>query len=232
MKYILSLFFLLSSFSIFAYQVNPMVSELLPMGSGSQQTMRIINTSHKKLTIEILAYNLLIDQHGKENLKENDSDFLIIPMTTIIPPGKAQSIIVRYIGEPVLSASEAYRIAVNQVVVDLDDGGYSGVDMTVSFRTLLNVVPKNSKAQLVILSKEQTRENTWNVLLENKGNRYIRLSKAKWVIESENNKLVLEGKELSEALSGKLLLPNSRREISIVLPEKFKADTSTLEVIF
>lgn len=231
MKYIAILVLLFSSFSVFSYQVSPMTSDLLPMGSGSQQTMRITNTSNKTLAIEVSAYSLQLDGNGNEVLKESEDDFLIIPMTTVVPAGKAQSVIVRYIGEPMLKASEAYRIFINQVVVDLEKGNESGVNMTVNFKTLLNIVPEGSIAKLAILGKKQAQNNTWDVMLENTGNKYIRLSKAKWVVKDKDKEVILEGRALSEALSGKLLLPNSKIEVSLTLPESFDAESSTLDVI-
>lgn len=231
MRYIIFFLFIFSSCSIFAFQVQPMVSEIQPIGSQAQQTMRILNDSSSPLTVEISAYDLLVDKNGDEDLQPNDDDFLIIPLTTIIPPGKSQSVIVRYIGEPVLSASKAYRIAINQVMVDLGTIDNSGVGMAVSFRTLLNVVPKDAEAKLIVKNKKQSQKAAWSVLLENKGNKYIRLSEAKWIIKSKDKKMVIEGQDLSKALSGKLLLPNSSREVSIKIPSEFNADKSELDVV-
>ena len=231
MRYIIFFLFIFSSCSIFAFQVQPMVSEIQPIGSQAQQTMRILNDSSSPLTVEISAYDLLVDKNGNEDLQPNDDDFLIIPLTTIIPPGKSQSVIVRYIGEPVLSASKAYRIAINQVMVDLGTIDNSGVGMAVSFRTLLNVVPKDAEAKLIVKNKKQSQKATWSVLLENKGNKYIRLSEAKWIIKNKDKKMVIEGQDLSKALSGKLLLPNSSREVSIKIPSEFNADKSELDVV-
>ncbi|MBB1370316.1 MULTISPECIES: fimbria/pilus periplasmic chaperone [Pseudoalteromonas] len=221
-----------ASYSALSFQVQPMVAEVQPMGSQSQQTIRIANTSVNPLTIEITAYDLLITDQGDESLRENEDDFLIIPMTTIIPAGKSQSVIVRYIGEPVLSASKAYRLMIDQVKVNLQDDNTSGVGMSLSFRTLLNVVPQGAEAKLMIKSKAQAATGEWKVLLENTGNKYIRLSQAQWVIKGNNEKFVLEGESLSKALSGKLLLPNSSREVTIKIPAQFNAEQSELEVLF
>jgi len=221
-----------ASFSVFSFQVQPMVSEVQPLGSQSQQTIRIVNTSTSPLTVDISAYDLLITEHGDESLRENDEDFLIIPMTTIIPAGKSQSVIVRYIGEPMLLASKAYRLMINQVNVALQDKSTSGVGMSLSFRTLLNVVPKDAEAKLIIKNKTQAAKDEWKVLLENTGNKYIRLSQATWVFKNNNEKLVLEGETLSKVLNGKLLLPNSSREVSIKIPAKFNAEQTELEVLF
>jgi len=182
--------------------------------------------------MESTAYDLLITHQGDESLRENEDDFLIIPMTTIIPAGKSQSVIVRYIGEPVLSASKAYRLMIDQVKVNLQDDNTSGVGMSLSFRTLLNVGPQGAEAKLMIKSKAQAATGEWKVLLENTGNKYIRLSQAQWVIKGNNEKFVLEGESLSKALSGKLILPNSSREVTIKIPAKFNAEQSELEVLF
>ncbi len=232
MRLIIFIIFLFSSSMVWAFQVQPMVVELQSMGSQSQQVMRILNTTKSPLTIEASAFDLNINEQGKEQLIANDEDFLIIPMTTIIPPGKSQSVIVRYIGEPLLKSSKAYRIFVEQVAVALEEESESGVGMALSFRTLFNVVPKNAEAKVNIKNKQQFNQDTWHVLLENTGNKYIRLSRTQWVIKGNNENLVLEGEILSKALSGKLLLPNSSREVSIKIPTRFNAEQSELEVLF
>jgi len=231
MRYVIFFIYTVFSYSAYAFQVKPMVFEIQPTGSQSQQTMRVLNDSNVPLTIEISAYNLLIGKSGAETLNPNEDDFLIIPLTTIIPPGKSQSVIIRYIGDPLLSASKAYRIAINQVVVDLGSLNKSGVGMAVSFKTLLNVVPKEAEAKLVIKGKQQSTRDSWNVMLENKGNKYIRLSKSKWIIKNKDKKMVLDGEALNKALTGKLLLPNSSCEVTIKVPSQFNADNSELEVV-
>lgn len=232
MHALLILIFCLFSFSANAFQVRPMVADLSSQGSQSQQTLRIINPSDKPLTIDVSAYNMSISDTGVESLEENEDDFLIIPMTTIIPPGNSQSIIVRYIGEPIIKHSKSYRITVEQVSVDLNDNAQSGVGMSLSFRTLFNVVPENAKANLIVKEKKQLAENKWSVSLENRGNKYLRLSKGQWNIKSKGKVLTLEGMELSKALSGKILLPNSKSNIAISIPKEFQADDSQLEVVF
>ncbi|WP_421855009.1 molecular chaperone [Marinomonas sp.] len=231
MQYIIFFLFIFISLPIFAFQVQPMVSEIQPIGSQSQQTIRVLNNSDKPLTVEISAFDLLVNGNGQEELRPNEDDFLIIPLTTIIPEGKTQSVIIRYIGEPILPKSKAYRIAINQVRVDLGELDGSGVGMALSFKTLLNVVPKDAKAKLVIKNKEQFDKNTWKVSLDNKGNKFIRLSQAKWVVKSKDQVFILEGQKLSSALDGKFLLPNSSSEVLIKIPSEFNAKTSDLEVV-
>ena len=69
MRYIIlfTLIITFTSFSTVAFQVQPMVAELESMGSQSQQTMRILNTSNEPLTIEVSAHDLLITEEGNED---------------------------------------------------------------------------------------------------------------------------------------------------------------------
>jgi P pilus assembly chaperone PapD len=230
MKYIISFLLFVVSYSVFAFEVRPMVSEIKPSGSQSQQTMRVYNSTKDPLTIEIEAFDLLIDANGKESLKINGEDFLIIPITSIVQPGKSQSIIVRYIGDPVLSSSKAYRIAINQIPLSLDSSSSSGVTMAMNFNTLLNVVPDNAEANVSIKGKKQVSKGVWSVDLENTGNKFIRLTQSKWKIHNKDGEFVLEGKELSQSLSGKIMLPNSKSTVLVRVPSQFNASDSDLEV--
>ena len=216
----------------YAFQVQPMVAELKPSGSNSQQRIRVMNNSNEPLTIELTAFDLEINKAGDEELKLNEEDFLIIPMTTIVQPGKTQSVLVRYIGDPAISVSKSYRIAVDQVPVDINEIKQSGVGMSVSFRTLFNVVPEQATAKLLVKEKQLQQAGVWKILLENEGDKFIRLSQAKWLFKNQEEQLLLEGEELSKALSGKLLLPHSEREVTIKEPAKFSPQNSQLEVLF
>lgn len=231
MKYIVAFLLFVVSYSVLAFEVSPMVSEIKPSGSQSQQTMRVYNSTKDPLTIDIEAYNLSINSNGEEKLTVNDEDFLIIPITSIIQPGKSQSVIVRYIGEPVLSSSKAYRIAINQIPIKLDSSLGSGVAMAMSFQTLLNVVPDDAEAAIVIKDKKQVAKGVWSVDLENTGNKFIRLTQSKWMIQNKDEKIVLEGKELSQSLSGKIVLPKSNSTVQIRIPSQFNASESDLKVV-
>lgn len=231
MYIILLIIVLLTPFYTFTFEVQPMLADLEPMGGQSQVNLRITNTSDQTLTVEVSSLGLQIAPSGEEKLVINNEDFLIIPMTAIIVPGKSQSVIVKYIGEPLLAESKSYRINVQQLAVNLEENQNKGVGLNFYFQTLYNVVPKNAKAKLTIKNKQQSAEGVWDIQLENKGNKYIRLTKTKWVIEGQNEKLVLDGQRLNDALSHKILLPNSSRTVSLKVPPQFNAMLSKLTVV-
>ncbi|PKG66915.1 MULTISPECIES: hypothetical protein [Pseudoalteromonas] len=225
---ILSIFI---SFRIFAFQVEPMVADLQPLGANSQVLLRVTNTSENQLSVEISSFDLTINSQNKEKLFANDNDFMIIPMTAIIPPGESQAVIVKYIGEPILKASKSYRIEVKQLDVDLSGGSQSSIGVGYVFQTLYNVVPIQAHAQLVVNGKQQASEGLWKVYLENKGNKYIRLTKTQWIIESSGEKLELKDDKLKEALSDQFLLPYSSREVTLQMPARFDPNLSKLMVV-
>ncbi|XQF93382.1 molecular chaperone [Pseudoalteromonas espejiana] len=167
----------------FAFQVEPMVADLQPLGTNSQVLLRVTNTSENQLSVEISSFDLTINSLNKEKLYVNDDDFMIIPMTAIIPPGESQAVIVKYIGEPLLKSSKSYRIEVKQLDVDLTGGSQSSIGVGYVFQTLYNVVPTQASAKLVVKDKQLASEGLWKVHLENKGNKYIRLTKTHWIIE-------------------------------------------------
>ncbi len=231
MRHIIIIVAMFISFCSSAFQVEPMVADLQPLGTNSQVLLRVTNTSENQLSVEISSFDLTINSNNKEKLYVNDDDFMIIPMTAIIPPGESQAVIVKYIGEPLLKSSKSYRIEVKQLDVDLTGGSQSSIGVGYVFQTLYNVVPTQASAKLVVKDKQQASEGLWKVHLENKGNKYIRLTKTHWIIEGSGEKLVLKDEKLKEALSGKFLLPYSSREVTLQMPAKFDPKLSKLMVV-
>ncbi|MCG7567556.1 molecular chaperone [Pseudoalteromonas sp. CnMc7-15] len=212
---------------VYAFQVQPMVAELAPMGKQAQRNMRIVNIEDTPLTVEVSAKNLVINSQGEEQLTNNDSDFLILPMTAVIPPGQAQTIVVRYIGEPALVASKAYRIVIDQVA--LPNQTQSSVGMALSFRTLFNVAPEDAKADLAI-TDIRSDEKAWQVNISNSGNKYIRLIKTKWILQQGEEQRIVQGSALSAALQTSFIPPNSARVIGFTPPPGFKAETTKVRI--
>jgi fimbrial chaperone protein len=231
MRTIIYILMIFTSGIAFAFKVEPMMADLQPLGGSSQVTLRVTNTSEQPLSVAISSFDLLINSQGKEELLANEDDFLIIPMTAVIAPGKSQAVLVKYIGEPLLDESKSYRVEVKQLAINFNTDTQAAIGIGYVFQTLYNVVPNQAKAQLVVKSKQQAAEGVWKVRLSNTGNKYIRLTKTQWVIEGPKDKLVLEGKALGDALTGKFLMPNSSREVSLQLPSQFDAELSKLTVV-
>lgn len=149
-RWICVIAFMLVSSQSYAYRVEPMVAEMEPIGKRAQMSMRVDNTSTEPLTVELYPLAMTMDEYGTETLTEADSDLLVIPVTAIIEPGRSQSIMVRYLGDPSIAQSKSYRIAVKQVKVNNSNSQTGQLGLLLQFETLVNVRPKNTNANIEI----------------------------------------------------------------------------------
>jgi len=221
----------LISLPIHAQTVEPMIMDLEPLGKYSSESIRIENTTNKSMTMEISAFRLEVDQQGNETLTPADDDFLIYPPQTIIDSDSAQVVKVKYIGDPTIQSSQAYRISVNQLPVNLQSSGTSGINILSRFLTLLNVSPKDSQAKISVLEVASKDESTWRLMVENTGSRYGRLSLTEWNISDKgDNKTVLNAEQISDMASKRLVLPNSKLELEIPALKGFDPSTTQIEI--
>ncbi|MEH6446099.1 MAG: molecular chaperone [Oceanospirillaceae bacterium] len=205
------LLLLLVSSQAVAMSVQPMIKEIAPNGAKSQYRIQIDNPSAKALTIELIPSRITMDINGKEQLLPADDDLLVIPVTAIVPPGKSQSVIAQYIGDPLISSSIAYQVTIKQVNVNLSGSSQSAIGIGVNFNTLLNVVPPAAQALLKVRSFKKAGKN-WLLELENSGDRFARISKTHWTITDKSGaQIELSGQDISKKLDGNLVLPHSIR---------------------
>ncbi|PWE18617.1 hypothetical protein DDZ18_03160 [Marinicauda salina] len=183
-----------------AQRVQPMRYDLAPSGPAAQETLRVTNGRDAPLTIEVFAFRLDVSEDGEETLTPAEEDFLIFPPQAIIDAGATQNIRVRYIGEPDLARSEAYRINVRQVPVEFTGEGAAGIGVAVSFMTLVNIVPAGAAPELRAVEVENAGEAGWRVRLRNDGARYARLSEYAWRLGSAGETLTLQGEALARRL--------------------------------
>lgn len=209
-RWICVIAFMLVSSQSYAYRVEPMVAEMEPIGKRAQMSMRVDNTSTEPLTVELYPLAMTMDEYGTETLTEADSDLLVIPVTAIIEPGRSQSIMVRYLGDPSITQSKSYRIAVKQVKVNNSNSQTGQLGLLLQFETLVNVRPKNTNANIEIKGIEK-KNNKWLIGVENKGDSYGRLSDNDWKITDGKNSKYLKGIEIGNLFTGTLVLPNSIR---------------------
>ena len=231
-KLTIALLALVSSAPVFAQRVQPMIFELAPFGREAQTTLRVENTKQEPITIEVVASRLALDVDGNETRTDAEEDFLIFPPQAIVQPGKAQSIRVKYIGDPELAQSQAYRVSVRQVPIDLGEQARSAVGMVVNFNTLANVVPQRSEAQPTVVSITSAAEpQRWNLTLRNDGDRFVRLSETEWTVtDSQGRSQRLEKRQVAQLTDRNLLLPGSELNIQIPAIEGFHAATTQIAI--
>jgi len=214
-----------------AQRVEPMRFELEPSGSKAQTALQVTNTRSFPITIEAVPSVLSIDENGEETLAPADDDFLIFPPQTVIQPGTTQAIRVRYIGDGNLASSQAYRIGINQLPIDLREDAESGVSVTVNFATLVNIVPSNTQSDLTVSELSATEDGKWRMLVSNNGNRYARMP--------ELNLRVSQGGESTEFsragtrgwFNKNLILPGNQLYVTIPAQEGFDPEQTTITLV-
>ncbi|NMH60469.1 molecular chaperone [Alteromonas ponticola] len=206
-----------------AYKVEPMTADIEPVGKRSQMTMRIHNTSPTPLTVELHPYSMNMDTAGNETTTPAEDEILIIPMTTIVPPGRSQAVMVRYLGDPVIKQSKTYRINVKQVSLPDAFSAKPRVELLIHFNTLLNVVPKDAKPELHV-NRVIAKDDSWQLEVSNIGNKYGRVSKTEWRISDGTQSLTLNGFDAKDLVEGSLVLPNSTRTFVMKPIESFDAE--------
>ncbi|MBB4658930.1 fimbrial biogenesis chaperone [Parvularcula dongshanensis] len=214
-----------SMLSAQAHSVQPMRFDLRPSGSGSQTTLTVENTRAYPITLEILVDALTFGEDGEEVLTSSEDDFLVFPPQMMIEPGKTQSVRVRYIGDPTIKESRAYRIHVNQIPVDLTGEQRSGVALAVNFATLVNVVPAGAKPKVVASAVEEAPGGYARLSLMNEGKAYARLLDMRLALTANGERQVYDGKAMEPWLNGasNLMLPGTQRELIVPLPDGFTA---------
>ncbi|WP_018982193.1 fimbrial biogenesis chaperone [Salinimonas chungwhensis] len=213
-----------------AYKVEPMVAELEPIGNRSQMTMRIDNTSNKVLTVELYPFSMTMDEYGKETREPADGELLVIPVTAVIQPGRSQSVIVRYLGDPSITQSKAYRISVKEVQLESKKNNSGMMGLLFQFNTLINVKPKNTFSELNV-EKISQKDDKWLLEVINSGDSYGRLTQTRWQVSDGANSLMLKGSDISKYIAGTLVLPQSKRVFEMTPIENYNASTVSIDIL-
>ena len=228
-RLIFCLVFTLLCGNALAYRVEPMVAEMEPIGKRAQLSMRIDNTSKEPLTVELYPLAMTMDKFGNETTTAADDELLVIPVTAIIKPGRSQVVMIRYLGDPSITQSKSYRIAVKQVKVKNSGFDVGQVGLLFQFNTLINVRPKNTAPDLSIKSITSNQKK-WLVEVENKGNSYGRLSNTQWKMTDGIHSKHLKGVEISQLIAGTLILPDSTRIFEMTPIAGFDISTLNIEM--
>lgn len=230
-KWIVLLLLSFTCLSAHAFKVEPMSMEMTPLGKRAQMTMRVDNSSTEPLTVELSPVFMTMNEYGKETTTPADDELLVIPVTAIIEPGRSQSIMVRYLGDPSITESKAYRIAVKQVKVERASSNQGQVSLLLQFNTLINVRPQNTTSQLEIKSIEQNdKDNKWVLEVLNSGNSYGRLTNTTWKVSDGTHSTYLKGVEIAKRIPGTLVLPYSTRFFEMMPLKNYDFKTLSIEI--
>ena len=89
MKYILYYLLFFFSLNVFAFQVEPFVQVMEPIGQKSNAVFKITNTSEESLPIETELLKSILNDNDVEQTTISD-DFFIMPPQALIKPNSSQ----------------------------------------------------------------------------------------------------------------------------------------------
>ena len=136
-----------------ATTVSPVVLDLQTTGRRVVSNISVTNTSAGPMTMEIVVTPLKPTESGfvPAGSPDSDEDLLVTPPSALIPAGKTQTFRVQWLGDPEITQSKHYYVAVNQLPVKLPEG-QSAVQIVYNFNVLVSVSSADQKAQLAITS--------------------------------------------------------------------------------
>lgn len=140
---------------------------------------------------------------------------------------------VKYIGDPLIEKSQAYRISVNQLPVNLNTES-SGISILTNFLTLVNVVPDKAKPQLQVTEIKPHQNDRWVVTVRNSGNRYGILSNSSWEVESTNDssqKEKIDSAEVERFIHQTMILPKSVLHFSVPAVDGFDPASTKITMV-
>ncbi len=218
-KAFISIFFLLTSLSSSALQMNPLSLVLKPSGGGAKQSVRVSNESNKPIAVQF-SVTTRQQVNNKEVRRPADKDFMIYPPQTIIPANSTQRVRVEWLGAGKLPREQAYRLIAEQVYVSLDEENTTGVKMLMTLVGALYVQPNGTKSNLIVKSV-QRQGNKLAVTVANTGNKHQLMRYATLIMRNGSQTIQLKGKQIL-GLEGNNVLGGATKRFFIPLPKNFR----------
>lgn len=217
-----------SSFS-FAYSVQPMVTELKPSGREATRVFTIDNTYDEKLAVQVAAFTRSISTDGKEERKET-KDFVIYPDQLAIGPKEKRSIRVTYVGPRDIKTQIPYRIAFDQMPVDLKKKSQkqgAQVRFMFNYVAAVYITPDGAEPKVEIESQKKVGDK-FEVVFVNNGTAHKLLSHFDTYIVGDGVQKDVSDAD-QKALNSSNLLPQAKRKINFQIPKELQK-ASKLEI--
>lgn len=212
MKTFLFFTLMVISFSIKAFQVEPFIQLMEPIGKKSNATFKITNTTDKPLPIETELLKSSLNSDDIESTIESE-DFFIMPPQTLIPANSSQVFRVRYLGGSEINKSEPYRVLFKQLSLDQSEKKGSHVEVLFNFSALILLSPMNAKEELAI--NVSSLNNTYSINIENEGNKFSDLSKKQLEIQGSKDDVILNWQDFSDLTQFQFVLPGRSKSFTI-----------------
>ena len=153
------------------YQVQPMLATIEPSGAKSQLTMSIKNSGAVPITLEMTPFRATVDEAGTPTRVNEEKDVLVYPAQTMVPPGKEQTVQIRYIGDPALTNARMYGVRVSQLPVSASgiatgaSASGAAADVKVSFNFFSHIIVSPATAQSQVVVEDVGRNGNGDLML-------------------------------------------------------------------
>lgn len=222
------------------YQIQPMLATIRPAGPDSRLTLSIKNTGEVPIMLEMIPFRASVDEAGKPTRAPEDKDLLVYPAQTAIPPGREQTVQIRYIGDATLAEARMYGVRVAQLPVDFRTGTASGqastqADVKVSFNFLSHIIvsPETAKSDVAVEVIERKPDGSLALRLRNPGSGIAVLNSAQWTFADASGNSVKLDTDHIQLGDFSALLPRQDRLASVAakdVPGLTGTITSRLEI--
>lgn len=238
-----------------AARVTPMVAEIEPSGSGSTLRLEVSNSEDRAIPFEITMHRGEISETGEVTLVPADDRFVVFPPQTVLQPQSQQVFRIQHIPDGSTDQSEIYYASVSQLPVALSQDE-SRIQMLMRFNVLINVVPRNTRAdplvewvnsaeRVIELADDEETEadesletktiSGIEVRISNSGDRYFGAGQTNWTIIGTT----LDGSPFNHRLNDSevrlhtglgIVAPGKARIFFIPLEQK--VDPESLDITF
>jgi fimbrial chaperone protein len=215
-----------------AFQFTPITKDFSSSGPSTNQTFRVINTTEKRIAVQIDVVSREMDNHGNETLADASNVFYVYPRQISVSPGAYQTVRVQWRGPAKTDIELPFRIIAEQLPLDFTlQGGGSNINILLTYSGTMYVLPEEINYDLKLLSIQQfeTEKGDKRLALEfeNRGNVHQLFYKPIITIISRTdagailNEVVLDSEHL-KTIQGQNILAGNKRVFELPWPEGLK----------
>jgi fimbrial chaperone protein len=215
-----------------AFQFTPITKDFSSSGPGTNQTFRVINTTEKRIAVQIDVFSREMDNHGNETLADASNMFYVYPRQVSVSPGAYQTVRVQWRGPAQTDKELPFRIIAEQLPLDFTQrGAGSSINILLIYNGTMYVLPEEINYDLHLLSIQQFEtdkgEKRLALEFENRGNVHQLFYEPIITIISRTDagaiisEVVLDSEHL-KTIQGQNILAGKKRVFELPWPEGLK----------
>ncbi len=215
---------------LFSFTFSPMSETIELKGERKGAQFTIQNEGASNIAVELTVKERVMDEEGKEELKDTN-DVSIFPPQIIVSPGVKRTIRVSYNGKDDIKMEKNYRVIAEQLPLNVDEKNKSntGIKMLMKYVAALYAAPDNTKSEIQLLSQTSNGKEM-KLVIENKGGRHQLINNPVIKFLHKGNKGEIKASDLP-GLAGENILAGHKR-IFIIKTSKTIPEDARLELKF